>query len=137
MMKTALTFLVVASTALALQGAASAQSLGSLNDARKAVRDGTTPGITIIPARKSAEPAPAQASAPAAAGAKTVAAPVAAGASSAAPAAAAPAKSSVTERTGEILRSLPPPSGTPINAARRLDSPQLGIPIPTGASGPR
>jgi hypothetical protein len=128
--------LLVAALALAACSVASAQSLGSLNDARAAVRNGTTPGITIIPARKSAEPAPVAASASAAAGAKTAAAPAGAAASSAAPA-AAPAKSSVPERTSEILRSLPPPSGTPINSARRLDSPQLGIPIPTGASGPR
>jgi hypothetical protein len=132
MMKTALTFLAVASTALALQGAASAQSVGSLQDARKAVREGTTPGITIIPARKRAEPPPAQASAPQAAG--SAAGPAAAGASAPAVVKTKSASGSVA---GEILRSLPPPSGTPINSARRLDSPQLGIPIPGAASAPR
>jgi hypothetical protein len=132
MMKTTLTFLVVAATTLTLHGAASAQSVGSLNDARKAVREGTTPGITIIPARKRAEPPPAQASAPQSAG--SAAGPAATSAS--APA-VAQTKTSAGSVTSEILRSLPPPSGTPLNAARRLDSPQLGIPLPGPASGPR
>jgi hypothetical protein len=134
-MKTAPSF-SMAALALAACAAASAQSLGSLNDARAAVRNGTTPGITIIPARKSAEPAAAPASVPAATGATSAAAPSARAASAAAPA-AVPPKPSVGQRTSEILRSLPPPSGTPITSAKRLDSPTLGIPIPSGASGPR
>jgi hypothetical protein len=134
-MKTSLS-LLAACLVLAPCGAATAQSLGSLNDARAAVRNGTTPGITIIPARKSAEPAAVPASAAASASAKTAATPAVGAASAAAPA-AAPAKPSVAERASGILRSLPPPSGTPITSAKRLDSPQLGIPLPTGASGPR
>jgi hypothetical protein len=97
-----------------LAAAATAQSQPTLNDARKAVREANTEGVVIIPARKKTAPPPAAA---------------------ASGAAAASAPSSFLR---EVARELPPPSGRPIGAARRLDAPDLGIALPSrGASAPR
>jgi hypothetical protein len=129
-MKTILMVLAAAAT-LATHALSQAQSGGSLNDARSAITKGTAPGIVIIGAKRRAPEASAAASA------ATASAPVAAAASagSAAPAAvrkaeapAAPAAATpLAERVGAALKWGDPPSGLPLNAARRLDSPSLGI----------
>jgi hypothetical protein len=103
--------LASATAALALHGLATAQSIPTLSEARKAVRDAATPGVVIIPAR-----------APASAVAAT------SGAS-------APARSG--SFLGDVARTLPPPSGRSIDSARRLDAPDVGIALPSrGASAP-
>lgn len=107
-MKTILMVLAAAAT-LATHALSQAQSGGSLNDARSAITKGTAPGIVIIGAKRRA-PEPS-----AAASAATAAAP--------APAAATP----LAERVGAALKWGDPPSGLPLSAARRLDSPSLGI----------
>jgi hypothetical protein len=104
---------IAAAVLAALASASVAQSYPTLNDARKAVRESTTEGVVIIPARKKAQ-APA----------------------TAASAASAPAAPWSFLR--EVARELPPPSGRPIGSARRLDAPDLGIALPSrGASAPR
>jgi hypothetical protein len=104
---------IAAAVLATLSGAGAAQSHPTLNDARKAVRESTTEGVVIIPARKKA-----QAPAPAASGAS------------------APVASSSVLR--EVARDVPPPSGRSIGSARRLDAPDLGIALPSrGASAPR
>lgn len=128
-MKTILMVLAAVAT-LATHALSQAQTGGSLNDARSAITKGTAPGIVIIGAKRrppeaSAAASAATASAPvaaASAGAATPAAPRKAEAP-AAPAAATP----LAERVGAALKWGDPPSGLPLNAARRLDSPSLGI----------
>jgi hypothetical protein len=106
---------LIAALLLAAPLAVSAQ--GSLADKRLAITKGTAPGKVLIEA-----PSPAAAaSAPAPAGA-------ASGATRPPPA-----------RAGLFSR-LPPPSGRPLNDARRLDAPDQGIVVksaPAAASAAR
>ena len=111
-MKTQLLILAAAAT-LATPALAQAQSGGSLNDARSAITKGTAPGIVIIGTKRR---------------------PPEASAASTAAAAAAPAAAAATplaERVGAAVKWGDPPSGQPLNAARRLDSPTLGIALPS------
>lgn len=131
-MKTILMVLAAAAT-LATHALSHAQSGGSLNDARSAITKGTTPGIVIIGAKRRAPEPSAAASAataadPVAAASTGAAAPTTARKADApaAPAAATP----LAERVGAALKWGDPPSGLPLNAARRLDSPSLGIALP-------
>ncbi len=133
-MKTILMVLAAVAT-LATHALSQAQTGGSLNDARSAITKGTAPGIVIIGAKRRAPEASAAASA--ATASAPVAAAAAASAGAATPAAprkaeapAAPAAAAATplaERVGAALKWGDPPSGLPLNAARRLDSPSLGI----------
>lgn len=99
---------------LATHALALAQSGGSLNDARNAINKGTSPGIVIIGAKRRAPEASAAAAS--------------ASAPTQTPAAAA---TPLAERVGAALKLGDPPSGLPLSAARRLDSPSLGIAIPS------
>ena len=130
-MKTILMVLAAAAT-LATHAPSQAQTGGSLNDARSAITKGTAPGIVIIGAKRrppeasaAASAATASAPAPAAAASAGSAAPATArkAEAPAAPATATP----LAERVGAALKWGDPPSGLPLNAARRLDSPSLGI----------
>ncbi len=131
-MKTIL-MVLAAVAALATHALSQAQTGGSLNDARSAITKGTAPGIVIIGAKR--RPPEASAAASAATASAPVAAAAAASAGAAAPAAprkadapAAPAAATpLAERVGAALKWGDPPSGLPLNAARRLDSPSLGI----------
>jgi hypothetical protein len=102
------------SVLLSLCGPAWAQEGGSLAERRLAIQKGTAPGKVLIDA-----PAPAAPAAPAASAAATPAPPA--------------------PRAG-LLSRLPPPSGRPLNAARKLDAPDQGIvikPAAPSASAPR
>ena len=120
-MKTQLLVLAAAAT-LATHALSQAPSGGSLNDARSAITKGTAPGIVIIGAKRRPPEASAAASA------------ASAGAAAPAPSAAAPVAAAATplaERVGAAIKWGDPPSGQPLNAARRLDSPTLGIALPS------
>ncbi len=119
-MKTTLLILAAAG-AMAPHAASQAQSSGSLNDARSAIAKGTAPGIVIIGAKRRAPEASTAASA------ASAAAPTSATAPPAPTAAATP----LAERIGAAIKWGDPPSGQPLNAARRLDSPNLGIALPS------
>jgi hypothetical protein len=86
---------------------ASAQD--SLADKRQAIIKGTAPGKVVLQLPSLAASAPAAAASGGAAGA------------------AEPAR-------GGWFSRLPPPSGRPLNAARRLDAPDQGIGLPSDAS---
>lgn len=104
--------------ALALAGHAAwaAEAKPTLEERRLSVIKGTTPGIVILDlgSAKSTEPT-ASSNTPAGA-------PL--GRDEAAPARWLP----------KWLSTLPAPSGRPLQAARRLDAPDQGIPLPTAAS---
>jgi hypothetical protein len=99
------TLFAAALALVALSAAAAEPAPRSLSDARKAVRDGTTEGIVLIPARKKStlpdDPKDER---------------------------------SVVTRVLSGIQAANPPSGQPINAAKRLDSPGLGIPLPTAGT---
>ncbi|HET9976045.1 MAG TPA: hypothetical protein VFQ20_01300 [Burkholderiaceae bacterium] len=103
---------------------------GNLNDARAAVRKGTTEGIVLIPARKARDPAPA-------ASATTTAGGVATAASAATPGAPAAAKPSLLGGLLENIRLTNPPSGQSLQAAKRDESASRGIPLPFAGSASR
>jgi len=121
-MKTTLLILAAAG-AMAPHAASQAQSSGSLNDARSAIAKGTAPGIVIIGAKRRAPEASTAASA--------ASASAAAPASATAPPAPTAAATPLAERIGAAIKWGDPPSGQPLNAARRLDSPNLGIALPS------
>jgi hypothetical protein len=104
----------------------SVNAQGSLYDSRQGVIKGTSPGIVVIPARPPQAPAAAASSA-SAAGAASQATGAKAGASAAAAGSAPAAQSAAAPFTWGA-----PPTGQPLNEARKLDSPTVGIPIPVG-----
>lgn len=120
-MKTA--FLVLAAGAV-FAAHMSVRAQGSLYDSRQGVIKGTSPGIVVIPARTPQAPAAAASSA-SAAGAATQATGAKAGASAATAGSAPTAQSA-----GAPFKWGDPPTGQPLNEARKLDSPTVGIPIP-------
>lgn len=101
---------------LVSQAAWSTEAKPTLQERRLSVIKGTTPGIVILDlgSARGAEPA----------------------ASSGIPAGAPPARDEATPTRWlpTWLSALPPPSGRPLQAARRLDAPDQGIPLPTAAS---
>jgi len=105
-----------------------AESGRSLGETRLEIIRGTSPGITLIPARSRAQPPVASASAPATA---------ASVAGATVPAAKAPVQAggtpSVLGPMGDWLRWGDAPSGMPMHEAKRLDSPSVGIELPTAA----
>ncbi len=108
--------------ALGLGSATGALAQGSLAERRLAITKGTAPGKLLIEAPGVA--ASATASAPASgAAAGSATSPMPTSAAAAASGAAAPAR-----RTG-WFSALPPPSGRPMQAARRADAPDQGIVI--------
>lgn len=108
--------------ALGLGSATGALAQGSLAERRLAITKGTAPGKLLIEAPGVTASAAASAAASgAAAGSAT--SPVPTSAAAAASGAAAPAR-----RTG-WFSALPPPSGRPLQAARRVDAPDQGIVI--------
>ena len=123
-MKTAFFILVAAATFVA-HISVWAQASGSLYDSRQGVIKGTSPGIVVIPARNS--PTAASAAAPSASAAGPATQPAGPKASAPAPASASAPKA---ESAAAPLKWGEPPSGQPLSAARRLDSPTVGIPIP-------
>jgi hypothetical protein len=100
-----LTLLATGLVLLSLSAGAAEPAPTSLSDARKAVRDGTTAGFVLIPARKP----------------------------STLPNDPKDERSLVT-RVLSGMRAENPPSGQPISAAKRLESPGLGIALPTAAT---
>jgi hypothetical protein len=108
--------------ALGLGSSAGALAQGSLAERRLAITKGTAPGKLLIEAPSATASAPASAAASGAA-ASSAASPVPTSAAAAASGAAAPAR-----RTG-WFSALPPPSGRPLQAARRFDAPDQGIVI--------
>jgi hypothetical protein len=114
---------------------AHAQSSPSLGEARLGVIKGTSAGITLIGRTPASAPEVSRSGASAPTGATK--APVQRQAQNATtPEAGAPASPSVGAGWGALLRSLPPPQGDAMSAAKRLDSPSLGIALPSAASAP-
>jgi hypothetical protein len=121
--------LLAASVALVAQGPTWAQTGRTLNEARSAVINGTTPGIVLIPASPKAPPqaasAPASGSAPAPAVSKAEAAPVpATGATGAAAAVAAPGTATAAAA----------PAATAAVAAKAPATPSTPAPAPAAAA---
>jgi hypothetical protein len=107
--------------ALGLGSATGALAQGSLAERRLAITKGTAPGKLLIEAPGVA--ASATASAPASgAAARSATSPVPTSTAAAASGAAAPARAG-------WFSALPPPSGRPLQAARRSDAPDQGIVI--------
>jgi hypothetical protein len=130
-MKPAITLALLATgLALAAHGFALADPGPSLNQVRSEINSGTWPGITIFKAQPKAEPPPATASAPGGSGAKAQS--IEPGKGAAAPARDTP---SVAARLGAQIGWGGPLSRQPLNAAKRLDSPSLGIALPTASPG--
>lgn len=127
-MKTA-AVLAAAAFVLTVHDPAQAESGRSLGETRLEIIRGTSPGITLIPARTRAQPPAASASSPSAA-ASMAGTPV--------PAATAPVQAGGTPSAlgplGAWLRWGDAPSGTPMRDAKRLDSPSVGIELPTAAT---
>jgi hypothetical protein len=117
---------LVAATLALMPALGAAQ--GNLNDARAAVRKGTTEGIVLIPARKAAEPAPA---------ASAAASTTAAGGGAAPPGSAPASKPSIFSGLLENIRLTNPPSGQSMQAAKRDESAARGIALPIAASASR
>lgn len=106
----------------------------SLYERRLAVIKGTATGIVLIPDREPASAAAAPAAVPASgAGGATTTATASTG-STPTTTQGAPAAASTSKPFSKFLEGLPPPSGRPLNVLKRLDAPDLGIPIPTAAS---
>lgn len=103
--------------ALGLGSSAGALAQGSLAERRLAITKGTAPGKLLIEA-----PGVAASAAASGAAARSATSPVPTSTAAAASGAAAPA------RTG-WFSALPPPSGRPLQAARRADAPDQGIVI--------
>lgn len=134
----------VAARGAALGGAAMAMALlvagcalppvaptAGTQDPRRAVVQGTTPGITLVPARDaSTAGGAAGATTGTTAGGASVGA--ATGATASGPAASAPGTG---RAPGGFLQGLPPPSGRSLTQQKKLDAPQQGIPLPTAGSG--
>lgn len=117
--------LAVAVLAGCAQGPGQQASGESLQDRRAAIHKGTAPGITIFsspgsPWARTNDAAPPPAGTPA---------PVAS-VSSQQPQASAPARAATGKAPG-LLSALPPPSGRPINDAKKLNRTDQGIPLPT------
>ena len=105
---------------------------GSLIESRQAIIKGTAPGIVIWDGGRSPQAPAATASSAAATGATGAGTPKP-GQKAEAPAAAA-SSVPLVNRLGGLFKWGAPPSGQPLSSARRLDSPTLGIPLPTQAS---
>jgi hypothetical protein len=94
----------------------------SLNKARSEINNGTSPGIVIFKSKPKAEVPASPASAT-----STTSTPPAASATAQVP---APLGNRIVER----LNLGEPPSGQPMSGAKRLNSPDQGIPLPTAAT---
>jgi len=140
-MKPALTLLAALVT-LAVHATVLADSGRSLTDVRKEINSGTWSGTTLIEAKPKAAPQPSPASAPASAGAgappsqPATAAPVAGNSApqTMPPPPAATGTTSTAKGLGALFGWGEPPTGQPMSAATRLDSPSIGIPLPTAAA---
>ena len=128
---------LIAASLVAAHGLVWAEGARSLNDARSQINTGTWPGITIFDFKKKPEP-PAAAASGAGAKPSGPAASVPTVAPATSKGASAPASSnalqSAVERVSARITNPEPPSNQPMNAAKRLDSPELGIPLPTAAT---
>ncbi|HET9822469.1 MAG TPA: hypothetical protein VFQ16_11650 [Burkholderiaceae bacterium] len=122
--------------ALIAAGHAGGAAAQSLDDARAAIRKGTVPGITIIPARSKAASAP-YAAAPAASAAMAVVAPTSAGGTPGPAVRPSGPATPATQADGGFLSALPPPGGKPLTATKQLNAPDLGIALPASAPGGR
>lgn len=111
----ALHALCMLALACASQSAMSSGDKQSLQERRLGVIKGTTPGILILDLGSAKAAAPAVAASAAVEGRPAEAA-------------------SQADWRPKWLSNLPPPSGRSLNAARRLDAPDQGIPVPTAAS---
>lgn len=100
---------------------------GSPTEKRLAVVKGTTPGITLLPARRAGAGPDAAVS--------TSAMPASAPASASAVDASAGAAFSLRRLLGGLAERLGPPTGRPLAEQKRLDAPDQGIPLPTAGSG--
>jgi hypothetical protein len=127
----------LAAACLLLAQAAFAQSEPgpTLQERRLGIIKGTAPGIVLFGATR-----PPQATASAAAPAPAVAAAAASPSTKAAAQPSDPDAKPLAERLGNALKWGEPPSGQPLSAARRLDSANQGIPLPSAgaaASAPK
>lgn len=114
---------------------ASAQASPSLGEARLGVIKGTSPGITLVGRNPASAPQASESGASAPAGAAKT--PTQRQAQTAMSSDAGTATSPQTgSGWGALLRSLPPPQGDGMSSAKRLESPSLGIALPTAASAP-
>ena len=142
-MKPALTLLAALVT-LAVHATALADSGRSLTDVRKEINSGTWSGTTLIEAKPKpkAEPQPSPAPGPASASAgapPTQPATTAPAVGDSAPQSttsppAATGTTSTAKGLGVLFGWGEPPTGQPMSAATRLDSPSIGIPLPTAAA---
>jgi hypothetical protein len=103
--------------ALGLGSSTGALAQGSLAERRLAITKGTAPGKLLIEA-----PGVAASAAASGAAARSATSPVPTSTAAAASGAAAPARAG-------WFSALPPPSGRPMQAARRADAPDQGIVI--------
>jgi hypothetical protein len=103
--------------ALGLGSSTGALAQGSLAERRLAITKGTAPGKLLIEA-----PGVAASAAASGAAARSATSPVPTSTAAAASGAAAPARAG-------WFSALPPPSGRPLQAARRADAPDQGIVI--------
>lgn len=127
-MKTSSIFLIAS---LAMASTPLVQAEGTLAERRQALNNGTAPGIVIWDGGRSAKEAPAAVPAAAATGSTGATEKASPQGAAAAP---ATASKPLSERLGGLFNRVPAPSGQPLNAARRLDSPTQGIAVPTQAS---
>lgn len=122
--------LFLAAGLLATAGAAQAEDPNSLYSRKLGVIKGTAPGITLIegPRRAPEGGTPATPAAPSSkAGATT--------ATAATPAAAATTADAAPARA-PLVFEFKPPSGAPVSSIKRLEGPDVGIPLPTGSAPP-
>jgi hypothetical protein len=109
------------------------QSSPSLGEARLGVIKGNSPGITLI--GRSAASAPVAAASGASQAASSAKFPVQSQARAAPSSGTSNAPATATGGGwGSLLRALPPPQGEGMSSAKRLDSPSLGIALPSAAS---
>jgi hypothetical protein len=111
--------------ALMLVAGCGTQQGESLSDRRKALNDGSAPGIVLIPARAKdagTSPAPATPSDKPAASVAPVPAAAAKGTAGA---------SAESRPSRGLFDNLPPPSGRSMNSAKDLKAPDLGIALPS------
>lgn len=125
--------MTVATLASLAWQAAPAQASPSLAEARLGAIKGTSPGITLIGRNPTPEASGSAASAPAG-GTKAPAQRLVQGAT--ATDTGTPTSPGTGSGWGALLRSLPAPQGDALSSAKRLDSPSLGIALPSAASAP-
>lgn len=127
-MKTAILILAAGSALAAHTTTVRAEPGSSLQERRLAILNGTAPGIVIIGGGRQSKAAAAADAAASAGGAAAPAAVREGGLAARAAETPGPAQPAAPPPWAE------PPSGKPLNDARRLDSPTQGISLPVASS---